>query len=360
MIVAIISAWANAFGSGAGPPYGVPVIELRLSASDLSRVGFAYSPLAEAATSLHMLAAGRARPVHQRWLELVRERLQGIDLELLVAIVPARPRLDSFLFVGGEDPRTTIEEQLSVLASADPTWIRTEMESVWGSESMPPAAAQVVALGSSGVHRIAEELYDYWQVAIAPYWPRMRAVLDGDLTHRAAQLTRGGLGALWADLHQELRVDGSTIRIDKPQYSCQYDLSGSGLRLVPSVFAWPKLIVDVDPHNRPALTYGARGVGLLWERDAEVDEGDALGALMGRTRALILARLALPLSTTRLAAQIGYSPPAVSQHLAVLRRCGLVSSRRAGRSVLYQRTALASGLLAASQVDQAPARPLHS
>jgi len=350
----------NAFGSAAEPKYGGPVIELRLSTNDLSRVGFAYSPLAEVVTSLHMLAGGRVRPVHQRWLELVRDRLQGVDLELLSAIVPARPLIASFLFVGADDPRTTIEERLSVLASVDPTWIRTDMESVWGSDPMPPHAARVVALGSQGIQRIAHELYDYWLAAIAPFWPRMRSVLDGDLTHRAARLTDGGLDALWADLHQELRVDGSTIRIDKPHHSCQHDLGGSGLRLVPSVFAWPKLVVDVNPRNQPALTYGARGVGRLWEQDTELDEGEPLGALMGRTRALILVRLALPLSTTRLAAQIGYSPPAVSQHLAVLRRCGLVSSWRAGRSVLYQRTALATGLLAASQADEVPARRLHS
>lgn len=336
------------------------MIELRLSTDDLSRIGFAYSPLTEVAASLHMLAGGRVTPVHQRWLDLVRDRLKGVDLELLRAIIPARPLIASFLFVGADDPRTTVEEQLSVLASVDPVWVRTEMETVWGSDPMPPQAARVVALGSQGIQQIAHELYDYWLAAIAPFWTRMRSVLDGDLTHRAARLTSGGLGALWADLHRELRVDGSTIHIDKPQFNCQHDLTGSGLRLVPSVFAWPRLVVDVNSRNQPALTYGARGVGRLWDQDTELDEGEPLGALMGRTRALILSRLALPLSTTRLAAQIGYSPPAVSQHLAVLRRCGLVSSWRAGRSVLYQRTALATGLLAASQTDDVPVRRLHS
>ena len=59
-------------------------------------------------------------------------------------------------------------------------------------------------------------------------------------------------------------------------------------------------------------------------------------------------------------AQIGYSLPAVSQHLSVLKRRGLVSSWRLGRSVLYQRTALATGLLAASQSDEVPVRRFHS
>ncbi|MGH8777131.1 MAG: hypothetical protein ACRDWI_18950 [Jiangellaceae bacterium] len=41
------------------------MIELRLSPSDLSNVRFAYSPLAEVAESLHMLAAGRIDPMHR-------------------------------------------------------------------------------------------------------------------------------------------------------------------------------------------------------------------------------------------------------------------------------------------------------
>jgi DNA-binding transcriptional ArsR family regulator len=40
--------------------------------------------------------------------------------------------------------------------------------------------------------------------------------------------------------------------------------------------------------------------------------------------------------------------PAVSAHLDVLRRAGLVTSWRAGRRVLYQTTPLARSVLAAS------------
>jgi DNA-binding transcriptional ArsR family regulator len=337
------------------------VIELRLSASDLSRVCFAYSPLAEAAASLRMLAEGRVRPVHQRWLTMAREPLRRVELDLLTSLVPAGPWIASFLFVGAQDPSTTIEDQLGVLMEADPAWVRTEMETAWGPKPLPPAARELIEQGRAGVHRIAAALYDYWQAVLAPHWPRMRAVLDADLTHRAARLTTGGLSALLADLHPELSVDGPTIRIDKPRWNGQHDLAGRGLWLVPSVFAWPKLVADITPPNQPTITYGARGVGVLWDRGGELDGGDALGALLGRTRALILANLDLPLSTTRLATQIGYSAPAVSQHLAVLRQCGLVTSRRAGRSVLYQRTALATSLLAAShRGDRTRPATLHT
>src|SRR5262249_30877739 len=42
----------------------------------------------------------------------------------------------------------------------------------------------------------------------------------------------------------------------------------------------------------------------------------------GRGRAAVLSCLGLPMSTTELALRLGMSPPAVSQHLATLRRSG--------------------------------------
>jgi len=50
--------------------------------------------------------------------------------------------------------------------------------------------------------------------------------------------------------------------------------------------------------------------------------------------------------------------PAVSAHLAMLRRSGLVTSWRAGRRVLYQLTPLARSVLAASgSASVMPAEP---
>ena len=60
------------------------------------------------------------------------------------------------------------------------------------------------------------------------------------------------------------------------------------------------------------------------------------------------------LSTADLAARFGMSPPAVSRHLAVLLRAGLVSAERQGQRVLYrlQRDALLDALARfASEVD---------
>ena len=65
------------------------------------------------------------------------------------------------------------------------------------------------------------------------------------------------------------------------------------------------------------------------------DEVFAALASLPRRRALaFLAQTAL--STTDLAGRFGMSPPAVSRHLAVLQRAGLVSAERHGQRVLYR------------------------
>ena len=71
------------------------------------------------------------------------------------------------------------------------------------------------------------------------------------------------------------------------------------------------------------------------------------GGLLGAPRVRLLAALRSPATTTALARRIGVTPSAVSQHLAVLHRGGLVDKRRSGRAVLYQTTALGLALLGA-------------
>jgi len=99
-----------------------------------------------------------------------------------------------------------------------------------------------------------------------------------------------------------------------------------------------------------------------------VDLDDIFGALSSVPRRQILKFLSqTALSTTELADRFSLSPPAVSRHLAVLQRAGLVVSERQGRSVLYRvnRDVLLGALARfASEVDgplrrdaQAPRAP---
>ena len=82
-------------------------------------------------------------------------------------------------------------------------------------------------------------------------------------------------------------------------------------------------------------------------------------ALASPPRRRVLAFLAqTALSTSDLAARFGMSAPAVSRHLAVLQRAGLVSAERQGQRVLYRlkRDALLDALAAFASLVDGPLR----
>jgi DNA-binding transcriptional ArsR family regulator len=318
-----------------------------MSAADLRRTRFAYSPLAEVAESLHMIASGRIHFLHRSWFATVREDLHRVDMRLLAAIVPPKRFIADFLFTGASDTATTIEDQLKVVAVMPVPALRRDLEEVWQGEQMPPAVQRLVD-DPGGPGRVADTLWRYWSLALEPHWRSMRAILDEDVAFRATELTKGGVGAMLAGLHESVSVVGDVLHIDKP-VAAREDPAGSGLRLVPSVFVWPRVIFAISESGPCTLTYAARGVGNLWSHpDAVMTYEDPLAALIGRSRAAILCSLAVPTTTTELAIKLGQSAPAVSQHLAVLRRSSLATSWRAGRRVLYRRTALADSIVAAN------------
>lgn len=323
------------------------MIRLRLSPGDLERLRFAYSPLAEVAESLYVLLSGTIPNLHRAWYDKTRERLCRVDMDVLRAIVPTpRPHVASFLLAGAIEPSTSIDAQLAMVAECPVQRLRGDLEVVWRGE-VPAATKRILDHG--GGQRIADALRQYWLIAIRPYWPQIRAVLDADVAYRASRLARGGIEALLADLHPELQLAEHAIQVQSNAQGAEHHLGGTGLVLVPCVFAWPHVMADIGAANSPSITYGPRGIGDLWPNvEAPVPEVDSLAALLGRSRAAILLHADLPKSTSDLAHELGQSMPAVSAHLAVLRRSGLVTRWRAGRRVLYQRNPLATSIVAAS------------
>jgi DNA-binding transcriptional ArsR family regulator len=85
-------------------------------------------------------------------------------------------------------------------------------------------------------------------------------------------------------------------------------------------------------------------MALLWKASSLRDR-TALADVLGRTRALLLAALDLPMSTTQLSDQLELSSPTVNAHLKALTNAGILSSRRDGRAVLYSRSPLGDSLL---------------
>lgn len=320
-----------------------------MSPADLRRMRFAYSPLAELTESLHMIniSCGPIPELYRSWFERIRGSLGRVDMPLLRVVVPPGPETARFMFQGAADAGTTIERQLQLVAGYPAELLRRDLREAWGGAGLPPAGERLL---SDGAGRLAEALWEYWQIAIGPYWAPIRALLDADVAYRAARLADGGIECLLADLHPRVKLRDHAIQVGTQGPVTEHDLSGTGLLLIPCAFAWSYLDVGIGNPWPPHLIYGARGVGNLWHaRPATATGGpEVLGELLGYSRAAILISVALPMSTTGLARELGLSPPAVSAHLSVLRRSGLVTSWRSGRRVLYQRTPLATSIITAS------------
>jgi hypothetical protein len=208
---------------------------------------------------------------------------------------------------------------------------------------MPAVLGPLLRDPSRQLPALADLFRAYWERALAPHWPRIRALLEGDILYRARRLADGGAQALFADIHPEVAFGEDVLRIDMP-YEVDADLGGRGMVFVPSAFTWPRPAVSVEPPYAPFLVYPARGVGGLWEPERSAAP-EALAALLGARRAAVLSALHGPRSTTELARALELSPGSVSQHLSVLRDAGLVHGHRVGRAVLYVRSEKGEGLL---------------
>lgn len=119
-----------------------------------------------------------------------------------------------------------------------------------------------------------------------------------------------------------------------------------GLLLMPSAYLWPNVAAIVEEPWQPTIVYPADGIAELWGSPVV---SEALGRLLGRTRARILTALDQPLSTTAVAAVHDLSPAGASRHLLALRDAGLATAARHGHEVRYSRTELGSVLLQATE-----------
>lgn len=320
------------------------MIRLRLAASGFTQIRFAFSPISELTCSLYLSHSGHVEPLYRDWAKQSPPGMLGLDHELLRAAVPHRGVLPDFP-QGTAGIATTIGQQLKLLAVWEPDLLRAELEAAWHGNDLPPVAEQLIMSGPDGLIRLADVFRSYWEAALEPHWPRMRAVLEAEIAYRSRQLARGGLTELLADLHPLVELDQDCIRVNKPRRS-EHDLSGSGLLLMPCIFATPSVVFGVGPGEVPCLIYRPRGVATVWEEaEQRPVADDPLGALIGRSRAAILRGTALPKSTSEMARDLGQAAATVSEQLSTLRRSGMVTSWRAGRSVLHQRTPAATRLI---------------
>jgi DNA-binding transcriptional ArsR family regulator len=335
-------------------------LTIELSIAELAATRFAISPLSETVAALQQLGDRGRRAANLRWLRWAADELAREPLDLSRTwplIVNERTSWPEFLVPAPVGVGASIEDDLTALRRTTARQVRASLERVFGAD-LPAAAAALAARPAAGLRAVTVELRAAHDRLIAPHWPRIRAVLDADITYRAKQLAAGGAERLFADLHPDLRWHDGRLTLEGPRWTGGRGLNRGpgGLVLIPVVLGPPNVLIKRNTSTQTTLRYPARGVGALWTAGTR-PPADSAVRLLGRVRAELLEALRSPATTTELARALGVTPSAVGQHLRVLRDSGLVARERAGRNVLYLTTDLGATVSGSRSVTR-PGAPV--
>ncbi|MBT0768548.1 winged helix-turn-helix transcriptional regulator [Kineosporia sp. J2-2] len=318
------------------------VVRYELTGTALADVRFAVSPLNELVLSLRSRRDPGRYPLHLPWVRRTRAAFEQLDTEVLEALVSPRNWVPDFLTPQPLSPLTRFDEELARLSATPAATVRQDLLATYGTTDRIPG----VLRGREAVRRIAGALDDYWRRCFAPDWPRVRAVLEADVTYRGRQMAQHGLAAMFAGLTDRVRLDGGVLEVRTGSGSRWSGRAEQAMTLVPTL--WTSAVcVPVSPDGLSTVLYLARGSATVWESAPPPADG-ALAGVLGAHRAALLQRLEAPASSTELAHGMGVTPTAVNQHLRALRAAGLLVAVRDGRSVLYRRSDLAEALLSSA------------
>ncbi|KUN97547.1 ArsR/SmtB family transcription factor [Streptomyces caeruleatus] len=312
----------------------------QLNADTLARSRFVLSPFTETLASLKLLHAGTpAHPGEQAWLRAhlpaYRARLAADPTTArLVRAALGRSWIADFVTPTPKDGES-FEEVVARVRSADPAAARAHL-------TVSLAGPLPAVLDRDDLPDRAAALLEYvWTRTVRPYWDRRRRILEADVAARTARVSQGGWAAVLDSLRpgQTRWLGENRLQVNLHEYPPR-EISGAELVFMPVTprTGW----VSWEEPDRYALVYACTG--------ALADPGArpvpaSLGALLGPARATVLVLLGSPMSTSQLVAVTGQSLGSVGRHLRVLLDAGLVERRRAGRSVLYSRTAAGDTLV---------------
>lgn len=326
------------------------MLRIEADAEDLAASRFAISPLWELGNVLRQLFHGTRHPTTAGWLRGLRERFAALrervpEVDVLGTLTSARHYGPGFLAPPPRGLTDEVDEQLTRVRASPLPLARAEIRQVF--TTAPPAPPRIDRLlrDPEIVALAADLLHESWRTLVAPDWPLLRAILERDVVHRAGRLTTYGWSSAIAGLHPDIRWRDGGIEI--PSFpDAHVSLGGHGMLLIPSVFVWPGMAAAAEDDPWPSfLAYPAQGVGELLSPSRERSGPEALGALLGHTRARLLAALDGPASTSQLVHALGLTLGGTGDHLRVLREAGLVTGTRQGRAVLYRRTPLGDALV---------------
>jgi DNA-binding transcriptional ArsR family regulator len=328
-------------------------MRLHFTADDLARVRlWVMGPMAETQWVLRTLRQRPERSLFQGWRRQALRRSPAHAASLGHFLSPLNGgAADLFTMLGRVN---TIESGIERLLELPTSRLHSEFRDIPDIANRMPEWLRPVVSGDFQVRRrFAADLTECYRVFIQPHWPRIQAHLSAECDKGARLVAEGGVEQLLGQLHPHLNWRSPTLEMPlyKPfVFDADLHLRGRGLILAPSLFCpiEPQLFLAADDGGSPVLIYPAsrepQDVASVLAL-AGATSSEALGGLLGRTRAAALEELGSSANTTMLAKRIGVSVAAASQHVGVLRQAGLIVSRREQNSVWHSLTPLGRALL---------------
>ncbi|MHB8464131.1 MAG: ArsR/SmtB family transcription factor [Acidimicrobiales bacterium] len=341
-------------------------IRIRIAAGATERISLVYSPLLEAALSLHVLIDPKHHSLHHAWVREMRGLPTGLKKAISSFAFCFRGYMPSVLTPGPTGEFPNFQDDLDRLRSIPLDVVRFEFTRPYYGGALPrtptalddpavrdevlmraangdPAGAELVALAFDDpallLRKFARLLADYWEIAFASQWHRIEPLLADAVAEAGIALAARGVYGLLEGIGGDLKVDplGEQVWLERDH---EHDLEISGddrLVMIPSVYIWPHLRIGCDVPKSPGILYPAPALGRQARgRLAPADLLRVLKALGDDTRLRAIRLIAQqPRSTQELAPMVGVTEAALSKHLRLLADAGILVARRDGYYVLY-------------------------
>jgi DNA-binding transcriptional ArsR family regulator len=317
------------------------MLTVRLSGSDLARTVVRSEPsvMVELTAAGKRLMAGTVSDNLIAWTARTRVALRPVMRPFLDLCRGSRWTPD-FLTPLGHGPYLDDElgEVLATPAAVVGAELRPQIESGQLHERVRPlAAGDPAAIRALGV-----AIRAFHAVAVEPYWTEIVAAIQADRTSRGAMIVDLGIEEALRRLSPFLRWQADTLSYECPAGAdIHLKPDGRGVVLVPSYLRVQPGFLDLG-HGSVVLAYP------IERRPEALTTSKTLADLLGRTRAAVLGAVNGARNTTDLARVVGISLGSVSQHTAVLRSAGLITTNRIGSAVLHSQTPLGRSLVRAS------------
>lgn len=320
------------------------MLRIHFTADDIAGVRFAPrpAPLQELHAALTTAVAPRPEPLFGPWRGRVLRTLPAASAPLADLVPAGRP--PAFLDVVG----STLTTAFARIRSTGPDTVRAELERVYGALPAPRWIRGLHAGEESAWRTVRRAQRAAYETVLAPVWPVVQDLHRDEFARHALAVAEHGVAAGLTALAPGSRFHAGVWEWPGAE-ARDVRLAGRGLVLLPT-FHHPAGPLLQDLPDRPVvLTYPA-GPGIPPAPEGPATGDEALAPVLGRTRAELLRLLTEPHTTTGLARALRVSNATASAHAAALRAAGLVTTRRTGRSVTHERTALGTLLV----VDAGP------